>query len=62
MASLVSFGLVDHGFIADSDTDPDYTSGSSDLVGEQAMDVDREALEVRVMDDIPEAAHDTGWS
>lgn len=62
MASLVFSGLVKHGFAAKLDIDYDYAIGSSNLVGEQAKDVGREALEVWVVEDIREATHDMRWS
>lgn len=53
LVSLVFSGPVDHSFAADLDTDSDSASGSFDLVEEQEMAFDREALEVQVVDEIP---------
>lgn len=63
MSSLVFVGLLEHkSFAVDLNINSDSALGSSDLVREQEIAVDREALEVRVMDDIPEATHDIRWN
>lgn len=62
LASLVFSYLVEHSFSTDLDTDFDSMMGSFALVGEQTMVADREALEVRVVDDICEATPNMRWS
>lgn len=62
LSSLIFSNLVKHSSPADLDVDFDSALGSSALVGEQAMTINREALEVWVGDDIPEATFDVRWS